>query len=59
MRKRSGNACDGVTFFPLDDGLPIGPIEDIAHMVSAIAYQNENFESPYTPSACAHNLSSM
>ena len=45
MRKRVGNACDGVTFFPLDDGLPIGPVEDITHMVFATAYQNENFES--------------
>lgn len=45
MRKRASNACDGVTFFPLDDGLPVGPIEDIAHMVFATAYQNENFDS--------------
>jgi hypothetical protein len=45
MRKRAGNACDGVTFFPLEDGLPAGPVEDITHMVFATAYQNENFES--------------
>ena len=45
MRKRSGNACDGVTFFPLDDGLPAGPVEDITHMVFATAYQNEKFDS--------------
>ena len=45
MRKRAGNACDGVTFFPLEDGLPAGPVEDITHMVFATAYQNENFDS--------------
>ena len=45
MRKRAGNACDGVAFFSLDDGLLAGPVEDITHMVFATTYQNENFDS--------------
>ena len=31
--------------FPLEEGQPRGPVEDITHIVFATAYQNENFDS--------------
>ena len=45
MRKRAGSACHDVSFFPLEEGQPPGPVEDITHIVFATAYQNENFDS--------------
>ena len=45
MRKHAGSACHDVSFFPLEEGQSLGPIEDITHMVFATAYQNENFDS--------------
>ena len=35
----------GGSFFPLEEGQPPGPVEDITHIVFACGYQNDNFDS--------------
>ena len=46
MQKRAGmEHIRGGSFYPLEEGQPPGPVEDITHIVFACGYQNDNFDS--------------